>query len=375
MAGVPLAQARTEYLEHLMRRKLAKNTISGNSSMLNGVMRALGTDFLTSRLEAEHIDDILAVTCWGPSTAETNLAYLKGFMKWAKQRRYMRPEQEPLLDYRVRGKRNTRAQTRLRLNRREGEWDVLLEAADKIHPRDRAVCAIGLYLMPRIEELANLRIGDLDFDNHTVTLHRSKVDGVDVMPMASELAEELQRWLSVYEAAHGELNPSWYVIPAFGHSPRTLQGRYGIIPSADFHPTRFCTHPYEVVKRALKATGRYTDEQLHWSGGHCLRRSGARELYENLKSQGVDNALRLVQVWLGHTTLAHTMTYIGVDADREERNRRFAGRQMFATVQPTIPPLRVLEGGNDGQDSGRGTHLRPVQADGGSHLEGGATGS
>ena len=237
---------------------------------------------------------------------------------------------------------------------------MLLDAAESQHPRDRAACAIGFYLMPRISELADIRWGDVDFIDNSVTLGRSKTNDGDRMPMVTELREELLKWKTVYEHEHGALEDRWFVVPAFGHGPRSrTTGRYGITHETPFFPTRMASKPYELVKRALVATGKYTEDQVYWTGGHTLRRSGARGLYDNLKDQGVDNALRLVQCWLGHSTVLNTQKYIGINVDRELRNKLFAGKSMFANVQPTYP-----QGAEHGSESGTEVRrLRLVTSD------------
>lgn len=368
MRGVRLIDVRTEYLDHLKNRNLAANSIRCNQSMLAALIRVLGADYYTSQIQPSDIDRVLKESNWGPKTKATNLAFMKQLFAWCRTRRYMRADQDPLMGgFLIRGAQNRgEDRDKLWLWRHEGDWDLVLDAAGRMHPRDRAVIALGLYLMPRIEELADIRWGDVDFENHSVYLGRSKTRDGDRMPLVTELASELATWKTFYETVHGPVEDHWFVVPAFGHAPRRASdGRYGIDHSTDFHPTRLASHPYEVVKRALTATGKWTNEQLYWTGGHTLRRSGARGLYDSLRDQGIDNALRLVQTWLGHSSVLHTQRYIGINADREMRNKIFAGRSMFGNVGPDIHAVR---GGSDGESEG--TNLRQLRLVRGDNLDG-----
>lgn len=72
--------------------------------------------------------------------------------------------------------------------------------------------------------------------------------------------------------------------------------------------------------------------------GHVLRRSGARALFDRLRHEGYDGALRRVQAMLGHSSGTITETYLGLDVERVQRNEMLAGKPMF----PDLPRAGTL---------------------------------
>ena len=86
-------------------------------------------------------------------------------------------------------------------------------------------------------------------------------------------------------------------------------------------------------------------------GCHILRRSGARNLFEELRNTGHDGAARRVQSMLGHSSVVMTELYLGIDNEKRQRNQMLAGKPMFHTepMQPVVQieaeQVLVLEAG------------------------------
>ena len=81
---------------------------------------------------------------------------------------------------------------------------------------------------------------------------------------------------------------------------------------------------------ALRAHG----YDIAGEGGHTLRRSAARALYDELvEERGYDGALRRVQTMLDHKHSMTTELYLGLDVDKVARNKALRGKPMFTRRQ------------------------------------------
>ena len=104
------------------------------------------------------------------------------------------------------------------------------------------------------------------------------------------------------------------------------------------NPTKPNAYPWMIVQEVLE---RLEYPKKH-EGGHTLRRSGARAYFDQLRSEGYDSAMRDVQAMLGHASLTTTEIYLGLNLDRQRRNARLAGKQMFPghTASANVIPIR-----------------------------------
>lgn len=200
--------------------------------------------------------------------------------------------------------------------------DVIEGAPD---PWTRIVCALAVYTAGRSSELLSLTIGDVDLEAGVIEWERHKIgDDSDYLPITSDLADELERWLKVYEAEVGRLLSSYYLIPR-----RTTDGTH--------RPGCFTYHPeqrrgdnlHKVVKPELARALSCPESDLQSEGVHTLRRSMARALYERLRAEKHGDPVGVVQALLGHAQRGMTERYIGVESGREERDNQLRGRSMF----------------------------------------------
>jgi integrase len=221
---------------------------------------------------------------------------------------------------------------------------ALLDSAP--HPRDRILLALGCFLLGRGIEFSLLRIGDVRLDAGEISYAIPKTGKTDVLPISTELDGELRRWFTVYTEECGPLDPSWYLVPA--KTPPRLSGyRTQIEGSARLIPDRpICTTKrkgtmHRVAQAALESIGfPLRDPESGKSlreGMHTLRRSIARGLYLQLVDEwqeGDPNPIEMVRSMLNHSTEKQTREYIGLQADRELRDRRIKGRPMFPGLAP-----------------------------------------
>jgi integrase len=79
-------------------------------------------------------------------------------------------------------------------------------------------------------------------------------------------------------------------------------------------------------------------------GGHVLRRSGARALFDRLRHEGYDGALKRVQSMLGHSNSVISERYLSLGVERLQRNEMLAGKPMFPeTRKPgTLSELKAV---------------------------------
>lgn len=338
---VRMSDALDEYRSHLQARGLAGNTLKGQMQPLTRALAEWGNLYVSS-ITGQHIDKLFRVAKWGPSTRNIYLGYLRGFFTFCRREGYMSRDFEP-----TDGWRNVKVPNRDRLRIPLDEFPLLLDANQ--HPRDRMVCALGLYTFMRGGEIQTLTIGDIDLKKFTLNMYRHKTQEWDSLPICEELAEELERWFSWYRADRNtpHLKHEWMLTPAKMPNPtrynpvtRHIEVVTDVLTSV--RPERRMTHPYRSVQRALKKLGYDT----YGEGEHTLRRSGSRCLFDTLRAEGYDGALMRVSSMLGHKDTRVTERYIGLSLERTQRNEHFAGKPMFAR-QPVAQVVQ-LKGVSDG---------------------------
>lgn len=322
MSNITLNDAIDEYLTSRRSRGLAENTLKGDRVVLMRLLAGAGNIYAKS-LEPRHIDAFFAASAdLKDSSRNMMLTRIRGFVRWCKARNYMK--NDPTLD-----RARVREAAPDYLFVPVEQFDDLLDAAT--HPRDRIVVALGMYLFLRNSEIRTLRVGDVDLDNSEVhvTIHKTK--DRDVMPISTELDNELRRWLQWYaENLDVPLSGDMYLVPT-KHDYRSLPGPNGKFEPSDttrvkVKPYKSVARPYVIVQRALQGVGYPTKGE----GGHTLRRSGARALFDVLRSEeGIDGALQAVKVMLHHKNVSMTEHYLGIAPERAQRDARLKGKTMF----------------------------------------------
>ena len=327
---ITIPVARQEYLAHLSARGLSKSSIKVAGTVLNACATAWG-EILVSSLTGSHVDRLFASnTMWGPQTRNIYLAGLSRFFLWCRRENYMSRDFDPTA-----GWRNQTVPKVDRLRIPLTEFAALLDATPS--PVDRMVCALGLYTFMRSGEISSLKVGDINMEQNTLNMYRWKTKEADVLPISRELSTELQRWFAFYQRdTSARLRHEWYLVPGKGPNPcfynpitRRLEHRPGVWGA--LRPERMSAHGHRPAQRALAALGYDTFQE----GGHTLRRSGARALFDTLRDQGYDGALMRVSSMLGHKDTKMTEHYIGVGLERAQRNEMIAGHLMFPQLVHT----------------------------------------
>jgi integrase len=322
--NVPLSEALTTYERHLRARGLAANTVVNHTQTIRRGI-ALWGDIQVSSITGAHIDSLFTHYGWAESTRNLYLSYLRAFFTWARRGRLMAREFDP-----TDGWRSVKVPKVDRFRVPLEEFNDLLDAAP--HPRDRMVCAIGLFTFLRGSEIMLLRVSDVDLDANSLKVYRPKVKEGDVLPISTELHAELVRWFNWYREDQGVVHQDWYLTPAkwpakTGYDRET--GRIFVTDEpAHLKPEVPIHRPYLAVQRAMAELGYET----HWQGEHTLRRSGARAMADTLRDMGYDGALLRVASMLGHSDVRITQKYIGWELEKELRNHAIAGKPMFPSM-------------------------------------------
>ena len=260
---------------------------------------------------------------WSAGTQAIYLGALRSFGGFLRRRGVWPRDFDPTEDWHIRAEA-----------RRERLWltvPQMLEMRDaEPNPRNKALFSLGMYTLGRSSEIISLKIGDLDLDRHTLVFYRHKTRQWDRLPVCQELGEHMESWLSHYlQVMARPLDPSWLIVPALYPVNRLPnpdgKGFYLTGTPRRIKPTQQMSKASTITSDALKRIG----FREPGNGMHVLRRSSAREMFQQLRSDGYDHALRRVASMLGHKHTSETEHYIGVDAERRARDEMLAGKRMF----------------------------------------------
>ena len=339
-----LDDAVTDYLALRASQDLSKQTLANERGVLRRFLTVSGNIYvhnIASRHVTRHFEE--ASKTRKPASLRLDNTVLKGFFEWARQTRRMATDNDPMY-----GRRQPRLTRRERQRVHVSQFDRLLQEAGAEDPRNRALVAVLLYLLLRDQDAARLRVGDVDFNALNVHCYIAKSRTEDNMPMCLELEEELREWLTIYAAYVADeygraLKPGDYLIPLRRPivSTRNAQGKitgweFAYIPDQKIGKSR------SVVKPALEAIGfPLVDEdgESLYEGAHTLRRSGARAKFDQLCALGYDKSLRIVQSLLHHSSMEITERYIGITADKKERDEIIRGRPMYKVADESVVSL------------------------------------
>lgn len=275
-----------------------------------------------------------------PSTHNLYRTRMTVWMKWCLQRRYLTRDimlnVQPML---VPKKKRTRHPA-----------DVLLRMLDTTNcPRDRALLATALNTALRASEITRLRVGDVDLDAGYLDVKVKKTGDFDETPITSDLDRELRQWLTRYATDLGRPLAKGDLL--FPHNGGNSITHYETGPDGERYPVRSprfwrtetrIPAPEKIVKKALEALGL----ESHREGLHTIRRSVARA-YFDVASQEMGDvaALRETSSLLHHSSTATTEIYLGLDAEKNRRDRRMRGRPFLTAMisKENVVPLRAAD--------------------------------
>lgn len=163
---------------------------------------------------------------------------------------------------------------------------ILNATAFGVHPeRDACLFRLCFYHGLRVSELCGLRLTDLDIHQKIIYIRRLKNGLSTTHPLTQEVLPALQAWLEARRAYQGNALPWLFLSQKSSALSRQqvygLLRRYGEMANLGIHP-----HP------------------------HMLRHACGYALAD----LGVDT--RLIQDYLGHRNIKHTVIYTASNAQR-----------------------------------------------------------
>lgn len=287
---------------------------------------------LVASLRPDHVMKYYATrTHIMPQSRNGDRDELIRFFQWTGKRRLTAPAEDMMAEW-PREKPIKRPKLRL------GENALLdiLEAAE--HPRDRMLVMLGLGTLARNGTVKMMTWGDVRWDIGELKMYDVKTkDFTHYAPFTKDLRRELLRWRAFYEEETGEsveAHPDWYLIPSFSPSRFGPAGPRGPREPVRLVPTKPLEKPFMPVQRIMKRLG-MSDK---YQGMHTFRRSMARIHYDNLRNvdgdpagtkHTVDSAALLVMAWTNHSEIKTFLGYIGVEVERELRDRIYKDGDLF----------------------------------------------
>lgn len=330
-----LSEAVARYLSSRATR-VASNTLRADTAALRRLVLVLG-DPAVADIDQDDIDDyFLAMDDLAESSRNLRLGKINGFFTYCQARGWV--TENP-------------ATERRRL--REPEGDPLFIPVERFpdvlagaeNPRDRMIVALGMYLFLRSSEIRSLRLLDVKQTQGHILTMQHKTATRDRMPICSELDAELKVYIDWYASQTSVVTEESYLVPRIMTKrsipvPWPGDGRFRALPEPKivvfpFAPTG---HPHRAVQKALAAAGYPVLRQ----GGHTLRRSGARALFDVLReTDDVTGALQTVKTMLHHKSTVMTERYLGIQPERERRDALLKGRMMFGLGEAEVVELEA----------------------------------
>lgn len=320
--AILLYKASTEYLADLEAKGRSKSTVTNHRQALMHALDCWGNVDCRD-IREEQVTRYFQNRPWAAGTQAIYLGALRSFGGFLRRRGVWPRDFDPTEDWHIRAE-----------PRRERVWLTVPQMLEMRElepcPRNRALFALGTYTLGRSGELLSLKVGDLDLDRHMLVFYRHKTRQWDRLPVCEELGEEMDSWLAHYSRVmRGPLDPSWLIVPAMYPVNRLPnpdgRGFYLTGEPRRMKPTQQMTKASTIASTALKRIG----FREAGNGMHVLRRSSARCIFEQLRAEGYDHALRRVASMLGHKHTSESEHYIGVDAERRARDEMLAGKRMF----------------------------------------------
>jgi len=187
----------------------------------------------------------------------------------------------------------------------QGEVEQLLAAALQGSMPERDYCLIYMSFVHgfRVSEVRHLTLSDLDMKEGCLYIHRLKQGFSTTHPMLGREMKALRAWLKVRKTMLGA-ESDWLFLSQRG-GPLSRQRIYQLIARlGETAGISVCSHP------------------------HMLRRACGFALAD----RGVDT--RLIQDYLGHRNIRHTVRYTASNAGRFEGMWRSKSKQKKLQIGP-----------------------------------------
>ena len=324
-----LSDAIEDYQRWRRSQHIGKNTMKNEASILRRFLSANGN------IQCRQISDVhvtrhmeAASKVRSPDSLKLDHTVLSTFFKWMRHTKRLPIDRDPMF-----GRRAPKTIRKERNRLHVSAFPSVLEAAEKKALRDRALVATIMYTLLRDQDVADLRVRDLDLNAGYLMCRIKKTNQEDRLPVSAELDSEMRRWLTHYTEQVGPLKPHYFLVPRIATTPVRGgdQGRFCRVITT-LRPEERFARGGKVVQAALREAGFPVFDESGESlreGSHTLRRSGARALFDQLVADGYDGALRVVQAMLHHSSVEQTERYIGITADKRTRDDLLRGKQMY----------------------------------------------
>ena len=187
----------------------------------------------------------------------------------------------------------------------QGEVEQLLEAARGGSAPERDYCLILMSFVHgfRVSEARHLTLSDIDLREGCLYIHRLKQGFSTTHPLLAREMKALKAWLKVRKGLKGA-DTDWLFLSKRG-GPLSRQRIYQLIQTlGERAEISVCSHP------------------------HMLRHACGFALAD----RGVDT--RLIQDYLGHRNIRHTVRYTASNAGRFEGVWRLKNRQKKLHLGP-----------------------------------------
>lgn len=305
---------------------------------IGSVLRRIAKMWDDTRRSPKNLDGVF-VEQWfaslnvAPATRAVYRSYANEFLKWAKRRKYVGPD---ALDFHIPAS-DASNRSRPLLWLPGSFFDEAIEAEQDWYWR--GFLATLTYTLGRGIELRERRIADVRLGDSAIFWPRTKThDFDDFLPMFPAFKEELIRYLAAYrEQAGHQLRDDYYLFPRYrlfgqGTQPRVFPTEQRCVITG---PAK------RLIAKNLDPEALADDpDMMVGAGGHTVRRSMARAMYERLLEMGEPDPMAVVQGMLGHKKRDMTERYIGMNSIRERRNAVVRGMDLFPKAGATVVDIR-----------------------------------
>lgn len=345
--SVLLSDAIEDYLRHRKSQDYSKSTLNKDEGTLRKLLSVTGNVWL-HMLTTGHVTRFFeeAAKTQQPQSLRNTHTTLSVFFGWARETGRMPRTNNPMY-----GRRKPKPVRRERNRLDFSQFPGLLAAAGERDPRDRMAVSMLLYLLARDQEVADIRIRDVNLAAGTIHVRVWKTRQEDTMPICAELDAELRVWLRYYAEEVGHLEPHYFLLPARRTRPLFKEGRIYANETLDYRPEKAMGPMGNCVNPILDAVGfpiKDENGKRLGEGAHTIRRSGARALFDKLLQEGVvDSALEIVQSMLHHANMVQTQRYIGFEPSRHKRDELIKGKRLYAVAEANVVELRSVSGGEE----------------------------
>jgi len=341
MAKTYLDDAIRDYLEKRVSERKSKSAIDMDRSALRRLQTHTGNIFVEN-INGKHMNQLfIKLAQTNSDRSLCNLHYIyEAFFAWCAKSKRMPRYCDPM---------EGRAVPSFAVEERRripvDYFPTFLDNAK--YPWHRMLYSAAFYLLPRVGEIAQIRLEDINLTEKRIRVTVEKQTRgrrtvkTDLMPITRELDIELRRWLPEYADRCGRLQPKWHLIP--NHSRPNFRAAE-LSPNGRWQPHTQELRPLHDMGKKAHVWAQAVMEQIGFEtrdadgkprreGMHTLRRSGARARFDALRELGYDGALRQVQALLHHRNSSMTELYIGMDLDKQARDEALMGEWMYPQLQ------------------------------------------